>query len=79
MTYINRMESMVTPRTGYTFTVDGEVLTRGRSVPADHPVVRARRAAFMLATEGCVPLAAPKPKAKKKAKAEEPSTEEASE
>lgn len=68
MSYRDRMESMVTPRTGVSIETDDGRLTRGRSVPDNHPAVRANRAAFMRAPEGCVPLVEPKPAKKAKAK-----------
>lgn len=68
MSYKNRMESMVTPRTGVSIETEDGRLTRGRSVPDSHPAVRANRAAFMRAPEGCEPLVKPEPVKKAKAK-----------
>lgn len=73
MSYTNRM--MVTPRSGCRFETPDGLLTRGRSIPADHPLALANRGAFMNAPDGCSPLvedAAPKKKAKAKA---DPATE----
>lgn len=65
MSYNNRM--MVTPRSGCRFETPDGLLTRGRSVPADHPLALANRGAFMNASDDCRPLveSTPKKKAKK--------------
>ena len=68
MSYSNRM--MVTPRSGCKFDTPDGLLTRGRSVPADHPTALANRADFINAGESCTPLAEPATKKKTKAKTE---------